>query len=62
MIRKLRRLILAYIRLYVFRTCPRCKLTDPYCRVCDDFTRRYPGQRPGIETLKLWKAYYDLRS
>lgn len=62
MIRKLRRLLLAYVRLYVFRTCPRCKLRDPGCRVCDDFAHRYPGQRPTMETLKLWQAYYQYHS
>lgn len=48
----------AAIRLYVFRTCPRCKLTDPFCRICDDFVHSFQGQKPNLMTIDLWRAYY----
>lgn len=52
------RLCRAYVRLYVFSTCPRCKLRDRDCRVCGDFAHSFPGQKPNIMTLDLWRAYY----
>lgn len=52
------RLCRAYVRAYVFRTCPSCKLRDRGCMVCDDYAHRYAGVRPNRQTLSLWIAFY----